>query len=118
MIAGHWAVSFLLNVRVSPHELRSMMDSAPILTASFTFCNSISKSLQSLEVPRFTLIFVLSLDPIPFGSRQVCSRLAGMTAFPSATSRISSAGSNSSLSATLFSSSVRIPFLAASICVV
>ena len=95
-----------------------MMDSAPIFTASFTFASSMSRSLQSLEVPRFTLIFVFSMDPMPLGSRHLWFLLAGMAAFPWATSSLSFSGSNCSFSATFFSSSVRIPFLAASICVV
>ena len=117
-MAGHSRVSIFLKVRVSPKELRSMMDSTPIRTASFTLCSSIFRSLQSLDVPRLTLIFVFSMEPIPFGSRHPCFLLAGMATFPSATSLISSVGSNCSFAATFPSSFVRIPFLAASICVV
>ena len=94
------------------------MDSAPIFTALFTLSSSISRSLQSLEVPRFTLILVRSMEPIPFGSRQQWFLLAGIATRPSATKAISSFTSNCSFSATFFISFVTMPFLAASICVV
>ena len=94
------------------------MDSAPIFTASLTFSSSISRSLQSRDVPKFTLIFVFSIEPMPLGTRHLWFLLAGMATFPWATSSLSFSGSNCSFSATFFSSSVRIPFLAASICVV
>jgi len=48
-----------------------MMDSAPIFTALFTFSTSTSMSLQSLEIPRFTLIFVFNMEPMPLGSMDV-----------------------------------------------
>jgi len=118
IMAGHSAVSLRRNFWVSPKELKSIMDSAPNSTASFTFKSSMFKSLQSLEVPRFTLILVFSMEPMPFGFRHVWFLLAGMAIFPSAINFISSFSSNCSFSATSFISFVRIPFLAASICVV
>ena len=95
-----------------------MMDSAPILTASCTFSSSISTSFQSRDVPRFTLILVFSIEPMALGSMQVCSRLQGMIAFPSAIKAISSLGSICSFWAAISISFVRIPLRAASICVV
>jgi len=62
-----------------------MIDSAPMATARFTFSTSVSRSMQSLEVPRFTLIFVFSMEPMPLGSRALWTRLQGMAARPSAT---------------------------------
>ena len=70
-MAGHSAVSFLLNFCVSPKELKSIMASAPIFTALLTLSSSILRSTQSLEVPRFTLILVRSIEPIPLGSRHL-----------------------------------------------
>ena len=43
------------------------MASAPMSTAVLHLLSSFSRSLQSLEVPRFTLIFVFSMEPMPFG---------------------------------------------------
>ena len=47
MMAGHSAVSLRRKARVSPKVERSMIDSAPMATASRTFCISMSRSLQS-----------------------------------------------------------------------
>ena len=74
--------------------------------------------MQSLETPRFTLILVRSILPTPSGSRQVCFLLAQIATFPQATSSIRALGSMFSFSATRAICGVRIPFLAASICVV
>ena len=117
-MAGHSAVSFLRNFCVSPKELRSIMDSAPIFTASLTFSSSISISFQSLEVPRFTLIFVFSIEPMALGTILVCSLLQGIIAFPSAIRALSFSGAICSFFAAASISFVMIPFLAASICVV
>ena len=117
-MAGHSLVRLWRKVLVSPKELKSIMDSAPIFTASWTFSSSISTSFQSLEVPRLTLILVFSMEPMALGSMEVWRRLQGMMAFPWAISSISSPGSICSLPAAISISFVRMPFLAASICVV
>ena len=95
-----------------------MIDSAPILTALFTFSISISMSFQSLEIPRFTLILVLSIEPIAFGSIEVWSLLQGMITWPFAIYSINSLTSMFSFFAAISISFVIMPFLAASICVV
>ena len=69
--AGHSLVSLRLNTCVSPHELKSMIASAPMSTALFTFSISMSRSVQSLDVPRLTFIFVLSFVPIPLGFKHL-----------------------------------------------
>ena len=94
-----------------------MIASAPISTALWTLLSSMSGSVQSREVPRLTLIFVLSMEPMPLGLMQVCFLLQGMIACPDATRGSSFSTSIPSFSATARSSSVTIPFLAASICV-
>ena len=48
-----------------------MIASAPMSTALFTFSISMSRSVQSLEVPRFTLILVRKRLPIPFGFKHL-----------------------------------------------
>ena len=39
--------------------------------ATFTFSNSLSTSGQSLDIPKFTFIFVDSPDPTPFATREL-----------------------------------------------
>jgi len=62
-----------------------MIASAPISTAECTFCISTSRSLQSLDTPRLTLILVFNIEPIPFGTIPLWFLLHGMITFPSAT---------------------------------
>ena len=95
-----------------------MIDSAPISTAFFTFSTSTSKSLQSREVPRFTLIFVFNMDPMPLGSMQVWFLLQGIAICPLATYARTSSGVIRSFFATSSISFEIMPCLAASICVV
>ena len=86
-------------------------------TALLTFANSISMSVMSREVPRFTFIFVLSAAPTALGDMLLCSLLHGIIARPSAIWRMSSAGAIPSLAAAASISFVITEFLAASICV-
>ena len=94
-----------------------MIASAPISTALCTFLNSISRSVISREVPRLTLIFVLSIEPSPLGDKAECSLLHGIIARPSAISPISLSVPMRSFSATAAISFVKTPRRAASICV-
>ena len=81
-----------------------------------TFSISFSKSQQSREMPKFTLIFVFKPRPIPSGLRLVCRLLAGMTIVPSAMRCRSNSTSISSFAATISISEVMIPLRAASGC--
>ena len=95
-----------------------MMDSAPIFTALFTFSISTSMSLQSLEIPKLTLILVFNIEPIPLGSIEVWFLLHGIIACPFAICSRNTSTSIDSFAATISISGVIIPCLAASICVV
>ena len=94
-----------------------MIASAPKSTALFTFSISASKSMLSLEVPRFTLILVVRLLPTPLGTMDLCTLLHGMMIWPFAIRSINFSGAILSFFATASISGVKMPFLAASICV-
>ena len=104
--------------RVLPKLDKSMIASAFMSMAFWTFGSSSSWLLCSGETPRLTLIFVRQSWPTASGDRLVWTLLAGMATFPLATRAMSFSTGMCSFSATIFICGVTMPLRAASICVV
>jgi len=85
--------------------------------AILAFSSSISKSHMSVEVPIVALTFVLSPAPIPTAFTSL-PLLLGIAIVPWATDFLINSSVTFSALATAFISSVIMPFLASSICVI
>ena len=85
-----------------PPVERSITVSEPRSTAILSLASSLSTSEVTAELPMLALILQVALMPMPIGSRPSlrCSRLAGMTIRPRATSARTSSGSSFSRRAT------------------
>ncbi len=115
-MSDNFRILLLISSKSPPTE-SSIKVSALLAMATLAFSSSISKSHISVEVPIVALTFVRSPAPIPTAFTSL-PLLLGMAMVPWATDLLMNSASTFSFSATAFISSVIMPFLASSICVI